>query len=1088
MGNMFSVNLKRKVSIGLAFLMVATNLMLVPIAKAVATPSLTIGSQSASNGQIINVPVTANFIDVQGVDLSINYPGDLLTYVGCSSSHIVCSTDVVSTTNKINVLWYDVVNFLNLNDEALLTLQFQVNTTNVIDANLTFSPNVISVGDGFDTEITSSVVFNSGIISLNPPATLSSIAISNPANKLTYTTGDVLDISGLEITGTYSDSTVNVETITTANVSGFDSSVPAVGQILTVTVGGATTSYTIDVVDNVKPIISLLGSNPVNLIVGDSYSDAGATASDDVDGNLTANIVTSNTVNANVVGSYTVTYNVVDAAGNIATQVSRTVNVSATPLSSAKDITSFSFPEGLGSIVGNDISIVVPFGTDVSNLTSNISISPAATINDHSVVQDFTTPVNYTVTAEDGSTKIYTVTVSIAANTEAKILSFNSSAPIANGVISGSNITLTVPFGTSLVDLPITITLSSGATVLPIAGNTSFIDGTPVSYTVTAEDGATTQNYLVTVNVAANSAKDITSFNFENLIPSASGVIAGNNITLDVPFGTNVSTLVPTVGITGFSINPVSGGLQDFTSPVTYTVTAADGSTQDYVVTVIVAFPSDLTTLNTLISTAQGKHDVAIEGNITGQYPSPLKANLQTAINTASAITNVSSQSVVDAAVVTLNNAILTFEAGVVPSDIAAPVITLLGSSIVNVTVGDTYIDAGATAQDVRDGNITGNIIIVNLVDMNTIGTYTVTYNVSDAAGNNAVQVTRTVNVKAVPATLSSIAITTPATKLAYATGDTLDISGLEITGTYSDSTTILETITTTSISGFNSSAPVIGQVLTITVGGKTTSYTIDVVDNVKPIITLIGNNSISLYVGDSYIDTGATANDNVDGNITSKIVTVNNVNTSVVGTYNITYNVSDVAGNSAVQVTRTIIVSTRPSSGGGSGGSYSYTPPVIIPQTVTTTQPIIEPIVVVTSTGQVLGIKTTLIDELIAKLKFRQTSLEVNKLQNELKRLGFFSKNFKTTKYYGEMTVNAVAKYKISQKVVTDPVVVQVSKVQTLDDLIALTKFGTKNNNVRLLQTELKKLGYYPKAYAITNYYGPLTNASVKKYLAAIK
>src|SRR3989339_251165 len=840
MGNMFSVNLKRKVSIGLAFLMVATNLMLVPIAKAVATPSLTIGSQSASNGQIINVPVTANFIDVQGVDLSINYPGDLLTYVGCSSSHIVCSTDVVSTTNKINVLWYDVVNFLNLNDEALLTLQFQVNTTNVIDANLPFSPNVISVGDGFDTEITSSVVFNSGIISLNPPATLSSIAISNPANKLTYTTGDVLDISGLEITGTYSDSTVNVETITTANVSGFDSSVPAVGQILTVTVGGATTSYTIDVVDNVKPIISLLGSNPVNLIVGDSYSDAGATASDDVDGNLTANIVTSNTVNANVVGSYTVTYNVVDAAGNIATQVSRTVNVSATPLSSAKDITSFSFPEGLGSIVGNDISIVVPFGTDVSNLTSNISISPAATINDHSVVQDFSTPV---------------------------------------------------------------------------------------SYTVTAEDGATTQNYLVTVNVAANSAKDITSFNFENLIPSASGVIAGNNITLDVPFGTNVSTLVPTVGITGFSINPVSGGLQDFTSPVTYTVTAADGSTQDYVVTVIVAFPSDLTTLNTLISTAQGKHDVAIEGNITGQYPSPLKANLQTAINTASAITSVSSQSVVDAAVVTLNNAILTFEAGVVPSDIAAPVITLLGSSIVNVTVGDTYIDAGATAQDVRDGNITGNIIIVNLVDMNTIGTYTVTYNVSDAAGNNAVQVTRTVNVKAVPATLSSIAITTPATKLAYATGDTLDISGLEITGTYSDSTTILETITTTSISGFNSSAPVIGQVLTITVGGKTTSYTIDVVDNVKPIITLIGNNSISLYVGDSYIDTGATANDNVDGNITSKIVTVNNVNTSVVGTYNITYNVSDVAGNSAVQVTRTIIVSTRPSSGGGSSGSYIYWP-----------------------------------------------------------------------------------------------------------------------------------------------------------------
>ena len=35
----------------------------------------------------------------------------------------------------------------------------------------------------------------------------------------------------------------------------------------------------------------------------------------------------------------------------------------------------------------------------------------------------------------------------------------------------------------------------------------------------------------------------------------------------------------------------------------------------------------------------------------------------------------------------------------------------------------------------------------VNAVDVNTVGTYTVTYNVSDAAGNAATQVTRTVNI-----------------------------------------------------------------------------------------------------------------------------------------------------------------------------------------------------------------------------------------------------------------------------------------------------------------------------------------------------
>ncbi len=78
-------------------------------------------------------------------------------------------------------------------------------------------------------------------------------------------------------------------------------------------------------------------------------------------------------------------------------------------------------------------------------------------------------------------------------------------------------------------------------------------------------------------------------------------------------------------------------------------------------------------------------------------------------------------------------------------------------------------------------------------------------------------------------ATLESIAITTPATKLSYTVGDTLDITGLEVTGTYSDTTTKVETITTTDISGFDSIAPVTGQTLTITVGGKTTTYTIDV-------------------------------------------------------------------------------------------------------------------------------------------------------------------------------------------------------------------------------------------------------------------
>ena len=80
--------------------------------------------------------------------------------------------------------------------------------------------------------------------------------------------------------------------------------------------------------------------------------------------------------------------------------------------------------------------------------------------------------------------------------------------------------------------------------------------------------------------------------------------------------------------------------------------------------------------------------------------------------------------------------------------DTTIPVITLTGDATVTIEVGATYTDAGATAQDNYDGDITSSIVTVNTVDTETVGTYTVTYDVSDANNNDAVQVIRTVNVE----------------------------------------------------------------------------------------------------------------------------------------------------------------------------------------------------------------------------------------------------------------------------------------------------------------------------------------------------
>jgi hypothetical protein len=79
--------------------------------------------------------------------------------------------------------------------------------------------------------------------------------------------------------------------------------------------------------DSTPPIITILGNNPIIYCIQEPntppYIDPGATALDDEDGDITANISTSSDVNVNVPGDYSVTYNVKDKAGNTTTATRR---------------------------------------------------------------------------------------------------------------------------------------------------------------------------------------------------------------------------------------------------------------------------------------------------------------------------------------------------------------------------------------------------------------------------------------------------------------------------------------------------------------------------------------------------------------------------------------------------------------------------------------------------------------------------------------------------------------------------------------------------------------------------------------------
>ncbi len=268
--------------------------------------------------------------------------------------------------------------------------------------------------------------------------------------------------------------------------------------------------------------------------------------------------------------------------------------------SSEKAITAFGFgsPAATGVIdqANHAISVDVPYLTDTAALVAVFTTTGAiVTIGDAeqtsgTTVNDFTDPVTYTVTAEDGSAQNYTVTVAVAASWAKAITGFAFESPAVIGTINETNhtIAVTVPYGTNVASLTPVIT-HTGASINPASGEAQDFRSL-VTYKVTAADSSE-QNYIVTVTVAASSAKAIIGFAFTN--PAATGIINETNhtIAVTVPFGTNVLSLTPTITHTGASIYPASGVAQNFTGQVTYTLTAADSSIQVYTVTVTVAPP-----------------------------------------------------------------------------------------------------------------------------------------------------------------------------------------------------------------------------------------------------------------------------------------------------------------------------------------------------------------------------------------------------------------------------------------------------------------------------------------------------------------
>jgi hypothetical protein len=277
------------------------------------------------------------------------------------------------------------------------------------------------------------------------------------------------------------------------------------------------------------------------------------------------------------------------------------------------------------------------------------------------------------------------------------------------------------------------------------------------------------------------------------------------------------------------------------------------------------------------------------------------KVAISGAVNTAARGTYVRSYSVADA-----SGNVASAARTVNVTDTLAPSILLVGAQSMRLECGvDSFVNPGAVASDVCSGNLTSAIVTSGTVNTATVGDYAVSYRVADAAGLSATAV-RAVQVADTRA---------PSISLNGAGTMTLECGA----GSYSEAGA---TAVDACAGNLTSAIVTSGTVNAAAAGTYTKSYsvtdasgntasasrTVNVADTRAPSISLVGQASIRLPVGSTFVDPGATASDLCSGNLSSAIVRSGSVNTAAAGTYTLTYSVQDAAGLSA-SVTRTVTV-----------------------------------------------------------------------------------------------------------------------------------------------------------------------------------
>jgi fibro-slime domain-containing protein len=729
---------------------------------------------------------------------------------------------------------------------------------------------------------------------------------------------------------------------------------------------------------NTRPVITVIGAN-MEVVQGGTYVEQSATVSDLEEGDITQKLVTIGTVNTSILGVYTITYNATDSQNLSAIEKTRTVTV-VPPAECKAPLDVMMIIDRSGSMnddgqnpeqpltdAKNGASAFINTLSDIKDRAGVVSYSTTAVLNS-GLSSDFiavkasyasVTASGFTNTAS-AITRAQTELVSQGRTTAKKVMIILSDGvPNVDGMSQSDAASLTIASATAAKSAG-TIIYAIGLGDASASAVLSQVASSPASYFF-APSGAQLEGIYRAISTIECQRDPATITGKKYNDKNANGIVDGQDVTIQawtmtltlIGASTSREAITNAEGVYSFSdvtpgnyalcevgktgwrqtfpvtnsgcymLNVDAGAVisgKDFLNTESEKPECRDGLDNDGdgkadfgadegcddpedndentrpVITILSQNPAIVTLGTTYVdqgATASDFEDGDITDNIItqnlvntailGQYTVKYNVTDSKGLSAVEAVRVVRVVSACSDAQENDGDGLADF-----PNDLGCdtpedndendrPVITILGTNPLAVTVGTPYTDLLATVFDTEDKDITYKLMSSGTVNTAVLGTYTITYNATDSENLSAIEKTRTVTV---------VPVVTECNDNIDNDGDlSIDFDGH-----------IVEDMAFVPDEGCDSLE--------------------DNDENDRPVITVLGDTTMTVSIGSVFVDPSATVFDKEDKDITYKLMTSGTVNTAILGTYTITYNATDSKNLPAFEKTRTVKVTSSCSDG----------------------------------------------------------------------------------------------------------------------------------------------------------------------------